>query len=602
MLARILTAQEALNPISHLTKFELVKGDATQTVPDYFERHPESIVSLAIFDFDIYTPTRAALEAVKPRLFKGSVLVFDELCDDIFPGETLALMRKNKLQQYREFILDRGHRLAEKPGEADLTLVWTCGFRADLRDASLQALEHILATTTGRVLITGCLADICPELLPRDPRCQVMPIIEETKQAGVLLVRTSAFEDHRGYYLETYNEQAYREAGIDIHFVQDDISISTRHVLRGIHGDGETYKLISCLLGSFYFVVVDCRKDSPGFGTWQSFVLSETNHLQVLVPPGFGNAHLVMLIFRRELYTKLQGLDETLPYWGWSDIEIGLRVCQYHTTVDLLPFGIFAYDMSQRPLLRQDGIKRYNQHDAVNTRFTVNSENWGLSEHDLPALTMAEQCIQDKKSSLSPHERCRRMLTAVCAKLKSPEPSTVGKNAQNNPDEAALVLLVESAMAANGPRRLLDVGTRRLWPALAAAAVNPTIEIVTCDDWTPRSDMPQGAPHQFSQAFQQVGFVGLLHFLTGDVADMPERLAGIPAADRGFDFMILRLSMLGNRATETSLAFAKHLRPGGIVAITGSQESRQAIASALREMHGLDHLLTLDDVEVLFRK
>jgi len=91
-LARILAAQEALNPISHLTKFELVKGDASQTIPDYFERHPESIVSLAIFDFDIYTPTRAAMEAVKPRLFKGSVLVFDELCDDIFPGETLALM------------------------------------------------------------------------------------------------------------------------------------------------------------------------------------------------------------------------------------------------------------------------------------------------------------------------------------------------------------------------------------------------------------------------------------------------------------------------------------------------------------------------------
>ena len=84
-------------------------------------------------------------------------------------------MRKNKLQQYREFILDRGHRLVETPGEADLTLVWTCGFRADFRDASLQALERILATTTGRVLITGCLADICPERLPRNPRCQVMP-------------------------------------------------------------------------------------------------------------------------------------------------------------------------------------------------------------------------------------------------------------------------------------------------------------------------------------------------------------------------------------------------------------------------------------------
>ncbi|MBF0460628.1 MAG: crotonobetainyl-CoA--carnitine CoA-transferase [Magnetococcales bacterium] len=90
-LNEILAMQEALNPISHLKKWELVKGDATQTIPAYLQQHPETLVSLAIFDFDIYQPTRVALEAIKPHLFKGSVLVFDELCDDIFPGETIAL-------------------------------------------------------------------------------------------------------------------------------------------------------------------------------------------------------------------------------------------------------------------------------------------------------------------------------------------------------------------------------------------------------------------------------------------------------------------------------------------------------------------------------
>jgi hypothetical protein len=89
-LEKLLTLADGLNPIPHLKKFELVKGDAVQTIPDYLKRHPETIVSLAIFDFDIYKPTKAALEAVKPHLMKGSVLVFDELCDDIFPGETLA--------------------------------------------------------------------------------------------------------------------------------------------------------------------------------------------------------------------------------------------------------------------------------------------------------------------------------------------------------------------------------------------------------------------------------------------------------------------------------------------------------------------------------
>lgn len=90
-LEKILTLQEKMNPMSHLKRFELVKGNAVHTVPEYFRKHPETIISLAIFDFDIYAPTKAALKAIRQRLCRGSILVFDELCDDIFPGETVAL-------------------------------------------------------------------------------------------------------------------------------------------------------------------------------------------------------------------------------------------------------------------------------------------------------------------------------------------------------------------------------------------------------------------------------------------------------------------------------------------------------------------------------
>ncbi len=100
-LDRLLSMQEALNPMSHLKRYELVKGNAIETIPAYLQRHPETIVSLAIFDFDIYEPTRAALEAVKPHLCKGSILVFDELCDDIFPGETIALQEVFGLNSLR---------------------------------------------------------------------------------------------------------------------------------------------------------------------------------------------------------------------------------------------------------------------------------------------------------------------------------------------------------------------------------------------------------------------------------------------------------------------------------------------------------------------
>jgi len=109
-----------------------------------------------------------------------------------------------------------------------------------------------------------------------------------------LIKPPTIFEDFRGHYVETYNERLYREAGIDQHFIQDDISVSRRHVLRGIHGDDKTWKLISCLQGSFYMVVINNDPQSPQYRKWTSFTLSETNRLQVLVPPKFGNGHVVM--------------------------------------------------------------------------------------------------------------------------------------------------------------------------------------------------------------------------------------------------------------------------------------------------------------------
>ncbi len=120
--------------------------------------------------------------------------------------------------------------------------------------------------------------------------------IEKTNLDGVLLIKLDSFEDFRGEYLETYNEHTYGEKGITAKFVQDDISVSSRNVLRGIHGDAETWKLISCLFGRFYFVVVNCDTQSGNFGKWQSFTLSDKNRYQVLVPPKHGNAHLVLSV------------------------------------------------------------------------------------------------------------------------------------------------------------------------------------------------------------------------------------------------------------------------------------------------------------------
>ncbi|MCK5342941.1 MAG: dTDP-4-dehydrorhamnose 3,5-epimerase family protein [Candidatus Heimdallarchaeota archaeon] len=118
--------------------------------------------------------------------------------------------------------------------------------------------------------------------------------VEKTSLDNVLLAKPDIFEDFRGVYVEIFNDKLYKEHGIDVKFVQDDISVSSRDVLRGIHGDDKTWKLISCLKGKIYVVVVNCDKQSKNFGKWQSFDLSEDNRHQVLVPPKHGNAHVVL--------------------------------------------------------------------------------------------------------------------------------------------------------------------------------------------------------------------------------------------------------------------------------------------------------------------
>ena len=91
-LERLLSLHEANAPLSHIKRFHLIKGDASATVPAWIDANPHVIISLAILDMDVYQPTRDVLEAIKPRLVKGSIVVFDEMNCPHFPGETMAAM------------------------------------------------------------------------------------------------------------------------------------------------------------------------------------------------------------------------------------------------------------------------------------------------------------------------------------------------------------------------------------------------------------------------------------------------------------------------------------------------------------------------------
>lgn len=140
-----------------------------------------------------------------------------------------------------------------------------------------------------------------------------------------LIKPPTIFEDFRGHYIETYNKRLYNEAGIDQDFVQDDISVSRRHVLRGIHGDDKTWKLISCLQGSFYMVVINNDPRSPQYRKWTSFTLSESNRLQVLVPPKFGNGHVVMSEQAIFHYKQTTDYDRSGQFTiVWNDPSVGI--------------------------------------------------------------------------------------------------------------------------------------------------------------------------------------------------------------------------------------------------------------------------------------
>ena len=119
--------------------------------------------------------------------------------------------------------------------------------------------------------------------------------VKETKLPGVLVLEPDVFGDDRGFFLETWSASRYEDAGIPGPFVQDNVSFSRKGILRGLHFQHPQSqgKLVQILSGEVVDVAVDIRAGSPTFGQWISEVLSETNHRQMYVPPGFAHGYCV---------------------------------------------------------------------------------------------------------------------------------------------------------------------------------------------------------------------------------------------------------------------------------------------------------------------
>lgn len=120
--------------------------------------------------------------------------------------------------------------------------------------------------------------------------------VRPTKLNGVLIIEPDVYGDHRGFFLETYQAPRYREAGIDVDFIQDNISFSVGRTLRGLHfqNPNSQAKLVQVLNGEIFDVAVDIRYGSPTYGQWEGIVLSAEKHQQFYIPPGFAHGFCVL--------------------------------------------------------------------------------------------------------------------------------------------------------------------------------------------------------------------------------------------------------------------------------------------------------------------
>ena len=152
-------------------------------------------------------------------------------------------------------------------------------------------------------------------------------IVRDTLLPGVKLIEPRVFGDDRGFFLESWNVRVFAEAGLDLAFVQDNHSRSTKGVLRGLHYQLGTPqgKLVRVTAGAVFDVAVDIRRSSPHFGQWVGYELSDANRHMLYVPPGFAHGFVTLSASADFLYkctTLYDGPnDRSLR---WDDPAIGI--------------------------------------------------------------------------------------------------------------------------------------------------------------------------------------------------------------------------------------------------------------------------------------
>lgn len=155
-----------------------------------------------------------------------------------------------------------------------------------------------------------------------------MPKRLETKLEGVVLLEPEVHGDERGFLVETFSRRDWAAAGVDVDFVQDNHSRSSRGILRGLHfqtAPGQA-KLVRCARGRIFDVAVDLRRGSPTFGRWEGHELDDERHRQLFVPVGFAHGFCVLSEFA-DVHYRLSSYYDPATESGiaWDDPDVGVE-------------------------------------------------------------------------------------------------------------------------------------------------------------------------------------------------------------------------------------------------------------------------------------
>jgi len=312
----------------------------------------------------------------------------------------------------------------------------------------------------------------------------------------------------------------------------------------------------------------------PHFIEWDRYLQLHSKHLKYSNSyPGL-SCGIGAILMHNFLWKKTQGVNENLTGWGWSDIELGLRINQFYPSIDLSYFGIIVYDMQQRPEERET-IKHHNPH-VVPFFIGAGNPGWGLKNYKLEIQRAS--CKQNMENDLTNNRN------KIIHKNKE---IILSDMANNSIDEYILnnLSLIRHIKFKNEwaclyslpwytknylPKKYLEFGIRKGYTSALVAFLNHSVEIYGIDEWNSNEGNKYNRSPEFtSLLLERNNFQGFAQFVTGDKYTALKRLNQSFIGNMSFDLILFRVDIFGDKSIDQLKETMKFLSDNGALVITG---------------------------------